>query len=169
MRERWFDRCFELGLDASALPGIVGRLRSTPDRLEPALARLTPEQLILKPGGAWSVQENAGHLLDLEPLWYGRLEDLLAGDDDLRPADLTNHKTHAAGHNDQPTIAVTAAFRRERDKLVERLAALSPAEVGATALHPRLRQPMSVADLFFFVAEHDDHHLARIAELADQD
>lgn len=168
MRERWFDRRFELGLDAGALPGIVGRLRSAPDRLEHVLDRLTPERLIIKPGGAWSVQENAGHLLDLEPLWYGRLEDLLSGNDGLRPAELTNHKTHAAGHNDQPTLALTAAFRRERDKLVERLASLSTADLKATALHPRLRQPMSVTDLFFFVAEHDDHHLARIAELANQ-
>ena len=167
MGERWFDRSFGLGLEANAVPGIIGRLRSTPDRLELALVRLTPEQLILKSGGAWSVQENAGHLLDLEPLWYGRLEDLLAGMEDLRPADLTNHKTHAADHNNQPTLAVTAAFRQERDKLVERLAALSPAELMATARHPRLGQPLGVADLFFFVAEHDDHHLARIAEQAD--
>ena len=156
-----------MGLDASALPGIIGRLRYAPDRLERALDGLTPEQLIIKPCGAWSVQENAGHLLDLEPLWYGRLEDLLEGTEDLRAADLTNHKTHAADHNDRTTLAVTAAFRRERDELVARLDALSPAELRATALHPRLRQPMSVTDLFFFVAEHDDHHLARIAELAD--
>lgn len=151
MRERWFDRSGELGLDAGALPGIVGRLRSAPDRLEHVLDRLMPDQLILKPGGAWTVQENAGHLLDLEPLWYGRLNDLMAGNDALRPAELTNHKTHAAGHIDQPTLG-----------------SLSTADLKATPLHPRLRQPMSVTDLFFFVAEHDDHHLARIAELASQ-
>jgi hypothetical protein len=32
-------------------------------------------------------------------------------------------------------------------------------------LHPRLNQPMRVVDLLFFVAEHDDYHLARISEL----
>ena len=165
---RWFDRRFELGLSANALPGIVRRLRSTPDRLESTLTSLTPERLILKPGGSWSAQENAGHLLDLEPLWSGRLEDLLAGEERLRPAELTNHKTHSANHNDQPTAAITTAFRRQREELVVRVEAASPTELEATALHPRLRQRMSVADLFFFVAEHDDHHLARIVELAEQ-
>jgi hypothetical protein len=34
-----------------------------------------------------------------------------------------------------------------------------------TAHHPRLDRPMRVMDLAVFVAEHDDHHLARITEL----
>ena len=42
---------------------------------------------------------------------------------------------------------------------------MSPAELARTSLHPRLRQPMSVVDLCFFVAEHDDHHLRTIDEL----
>jgi len=35
-----------------------------------------------------------------------------------------------------------------------------------SALHPRLKTPMRTMDLFLFVAEHDDHHLARITEIA---
>jgi len=34
------------------------------------------------------------------------------------------------------------------------------------SLHPRLKTPMRTMDLFLFVADHDDHHLARITELA---
>jgi hypothetical protein len=33
-------------------------------------------------------------------------------------------------------------------------------------VHPRLQQPMRVVDMAFFVAEHDDHHLARMTQLA---
>jgi hypothetical protein len=32
-------------------------------------------------------------------------------------------------------------------------------------VHPRLKQPMGLLDHLYFVAEHDDHHLARIWEL----
>jgi hypothetical protein len=32
-------------------------------------------------------------------------------------------------------------------------------------LHPRLKTPMRLVDHLFFVAEHDDHHLAKIWEL----
>lgn len=166
MTERWFDRSFGTGLGPDELPRIIARLRSAPDRLEAALASLSPEGLILKPGGTWSAQENAGHLLDLEPLWLGRLEDLLAGSEELRPADLTNLKTHQAAHNDRATVSILREFRTARAGLVERLESLAPHQLRATALHPRLRQPMTMADLFFFVAEHDDHHLARIRELS---
>ncbi len=38
-------------------------------------------------------------------------------------------------------------------------------EVDDAVVHPRLKQPMSMVDLFFFIAEHDDHHLARIREV----
>jgi hypothetical protein len=34
-----------------------------------------------------------------------------------------------------------------------------------SSLHPRLQQPMRLIDHALFVAEHDDHHLARITEL----
>jgi len=33
--------------------------------------------------------------------------------------------------------------------------------------HPRLKVPMRLVDHLYFVAEHDDHHLARIEELID--
>jgi hypothetical protein len=34
-----------------------------------------------------------------------------------------------------------------------------------SALHPRLKTPMRTMDLFLFVAEHDDHHLATISSI----
>jgi hypothetical protein len=37
--------------------------------------------------------------------------------------------------------------------------------IQKTALHPRLQMEIRVLDLAFFIAEHDDHHLARISEL----
>jgi hypothetical protein len=58
------------------------------------------------------------------------------------------------------------AFRRERERFVARLDAWDQNLIGLTALHPRLNQPMRVIDMAFFTAEHDDHHLARMTELA---
>ena len=115
--------------------------------------------------GRWSIQENAGHLLDLEELWQDRLEELLSGAKTLRPADLKNRATHEAGHNSGTIGQVVAAFRSARLTTVARLEALSDADLTRVARHPRLDQPMTVVDLFHFVAEHDDHHLARITEI----
>ncbi len=161
----WFDRPFELGLQPEVFPFIIERVRGTPARLQDRIEGLPAGFLKERVEGAWSIQENVGHLGDLEPLWTGRLDDLLTGRRELRHADLKNQKTHEAGHNDRTVQELLNAFRRARLATVARLDELKPDQMQATGLHPRLRQPMSVVDLFFFVAEHDDHHLARISQL----
>jgi len=162
---RWFDRKFALGLPQEAFPDILERVRGTPARLEERTRLLSRETLVHRIGGAWSIQQNAGHLLDLEPLWSGRLDELLQGAAELRPADLENRKTHEEDHNDRSMEELLREFRPTRMTIVERLEALSDDEVQISALHPRLRQPMTAVDLFFFVAEHDDHHLACITRI----
>jgi uncharacterized damage-inducible protein DinB len=162
---RWFDRKFALGLRPDLAPELLERLRRTPQRLADIVRDVSPEILTRKREGKWSIQENAGHLLDLESLWDQRLDDYAAGTKQLHPADLENRKTHEAAHNDRPISEIISEFASVRGRIVDRLTRMSPAELGRTALHPRLQQPMSVVDLCFFVAEHDDHHLRTIAEL----
>ena len=161
----WFERKFVFDFPVEIHPNIIVRLRGTPARLEEMLHGLAPDQLTHKPEGKWSIQENAGHLLDLEPLWFARVDDFLAGKETLAPADLTNRKTHEAHHNERRIEELLAEFRRARLALVERLGTLSAADFARTALHPRLKSPMRLADHLYFIAEHDDHHLARIWEL----
>ena len=166
MTGRWFDRTFDLGLAVSAFAPILGRLRSAPDRVDAAVRGLAPALLTRRTGDAWSIQEHVGHLLDLEPLWAQRLDDFDAGTPVLHPADLENRKTHEANHNARDIADLLAEFRRARLGIVRRLEDMGAAALSRVALHPRLQQPMSVVDLGFFVAEHDDHHLATIARLA---
>ena len=166
MTQRWFDRKFELGLPVSAFPPILGRLRSTPDRVARAIETVPDERLRARNSDAWSVQENVGHLLDLEELWERRLDDFDRGATVLHPTDLENRKTHEAGHNARSIDDLLREFRTARLRIVIRLEQMSSAELSRVALHPRLQQPMSVVDLAFFVAEHDDHHLNTIATLA---
>jgi hypothetical protein len=121
--------------------------------------------LTRRDGDKWSIQEQAGHLLDLEPLGMGRLDDFEAGRETLRAADMDNRKTHEANHNANTIANILAAFRQERMAFVKRLDGYDEAFVQRTAWHPRLKVDMRVLDLAFFIAEHDDHHLARISEL----
>jgi uncharacterized damage-inducible protein DinB len=162
---RWFSRTFELGLAPDAAPEILDRLRCAPDRLAAAVEGLSPEILTKRRDNKWSIQENAGHLFDLESLWDQRLDDYARGATALTPADLENRKTHEAAHNHRPISDIFAAFRKARLAIVEKISRMPPAELSRTALHPRLQQPMTVVDLCYFVAEHDDHHLATIQAL----
>lgn len=164
-RRIWFQREFELGLPPEALPDLIERLRGTPARLEERTAGLDDAFRTTRVDGAWSVQEHAGHLFDLEPLWTGRTEDLKNGEATLRPADLSNSKTEEAAHNRGKLSRILREFQEVRLGWIAELDRFDGELVRRTALHPRLEQPMSVVDLAFFVAEHDDHHLATITGL----
>ena len=164
-RRIWFDRRFELGLPPEAFPDVLERVRGTPARTEERVSGLDREATKTRLEDRWSIQENIGHLLDLESLWSGRLDDFDAGREVLRPADLENRKTVEANHNGRALSDLLADFRRKRERTVERLESLTDDQVRRTALHPRLEKPMTVVDLLFFLAEHDDHHLARISEV----
>jgi hypothetical protein len=60
---------------------------------------------------------------------------------------------------------ILAGFRHARHALVEALERQDAAGFARTLLHPRLKQPMRLVDHVYFVAEHDDHHLAMMYEL----
>lgn len=144
---------------------ILERLRGTPARLEERLAGRSVAVLTRRLGETWSIQENAGHLLDLEPLWLQRADDLLNRRPALAPADLQNRKTHEANHNAASLDALLKGFRRARGVFLSRLDEAAEGVLAHTAPHPRLRTPMNLVDHAYFVAEHDDYHLARISEL----
>jgi uncharacterized damage-inducible protein DinB len=164
-RIKWFVRGFTFELPLWMYPNILERLRGTPARLEDRIGSLPREVLVKRPGDAWSIQEHAGHLLDLEALEMKRLEDYTAGRETLTPADLDNRRTYEADYNSKELRDILEEFRRERSEFVARLEALDEDFIQRSAVHPRLNQPMRVLDLAFFKAEHDDHHLARISEL----
>lgn len=162
---RWFDRRFDFDKHQNIFPAIVERLGGTPVRLEEKLAAIPEEWLRVRLDSSWSILENVGHLTDLEPLWQGRLEDFLSGAATLRPADLSNARTDAANHNASSPEALLTGFRAARAHTLHLLEGLKEEDIFREALHPRLQQPMRLMDSFLFVAEHDDHHLARITEI----
>lgn len=162
---KWFDRKFDFNNNHYPFTNILERLRGAPVRLKEKI-RITPSHLLkLKPDNTWSIQENAGHLADLEPLWQGRLQDILNGERNLRHADLTNRKTDEANHNAREIEEIIDDFERMRKDTVASLEKIDSHQLELSALHPRLKTPMRITDLFLFVAEHDDHHLARMHEI----
>ena len=162
---KWFDRSFDFDLPDWMAPNLIERLRGTPARLERRLDGVESRTLTNKQGTAWSIQEQVGHLLDLEPLWLGRVDDIFESEEEMRPADLDNRKTHEARHNERPLVFLLSEFRGHREELIRRLDSCSTEDFSRMALHPRLKQPMRLIDLMEFVAEHDDHHLATITAL----
>jgi uncharacterized damage-inducible protein DinB len=161
----WFERKFEFPFPVELLPNLCARLRGTPARLEEMLRGQPHELLIKKPQQKWSVQEHAGHLLNLEPLWLARVNDYVAGSAQLTVTDLQNRKTDEANYNAQPLEQILSGFRGARERLVQSANEVDASLPARSIPHPRLKTPMRLVDHLYFVAEHDDHHLARIWEL----
>ena len=163
----WYERKFAFSFPAELYPNVLARLRGAPARVEEVLRGRSEATLVRKPQGKWSAQEHAGHMLDLEPLWLARVGDYVAGSEQLTVADLQNRKTDEANYNAQPVEKILVEFRDARAKLLNRADEVDAALFNRTILHPRLKTPMRLVDHLYFVAEHDDHHLARIWELVN--
>ena len=163
----WFERKFEFSIPMNLLPNLCARLRGTPARLEEALRGRSRTILTTKPQDKWSMQEHAGHLLDLEPLWMARVDDYVAASEQLTVADLTNRKTDEANHNARPLEQILTEFRAARESLLKHVDELDASLFARAVPHPRLKTPMRLIDHLYFVAEHDAHHLARIWEMVN--
>ncbi|HET6347753.1 MAG TPA: DinB family protein [Candidatus Krumholzibacteria bacterium] len=160
---RWIDRRFEYEPPVGEYPMILERLRGTPARATERVRFIPETVLTRRDGDAWSPQEHIGHLLDLESLWATRVEEFLRGAPELTAADMSNRRTHEANHNARSIHALLAEFTVARAQLLARLDAASNPAVSA--IHPRLKRAMRLIDFCFFMAEHDDHHLAIITRL----
>jgi hypothetical protein len=162
---KWIDRKFDFNYPVGVFPWILERLRGTPARVEEIIKDIPLAALTRKPTGKWSIQENVGHLIKVEELHDGRIDDYLAGKESLRPADMENRRTHEADYNDLNIADILKAFRSVRMNFVTRLEQQDETIVARSSFHPRLKKPMRLIDMAYFAAEHDDYHLAVIRRL----
>jgi uncharacterized damage-inducible protein DinB len=144
---------------------MIERLRGTPARLDELVATIPSEFLTSERPGGWSIQELVGHLISVEGTFDHRLTQFIEHADALIPADMTNRRTTEANYNARSIAELLAEFRHVRTASVARYAAVDDATVVHVSHHPRLDRPMRLVDMVYFLAEHDDHHLAEIVYL----
>lgn len=161
----WVERHFGFDFPAEHAPEILERLRGTPARLDERIGALPESVRIRRDGEKWSIQEHAGHLIAVDALFLGRLDDFAAGLAALRPAEMSGQATFAANYNAQPIASILREFRGKRARFLARVEGLDPSLLSRSAHHPRLNRPMRLVDMLYFEAEHDDYHLARVTEL----
>lgn len=165
---KWVEKKFEFGLSQDKFPFILNKLKDTPYKIEKLVSSVTTEILKRKINGKWSIQEHIGHIIDLEELHDGRIDDFIKGAEVLRAADMTNKKTHEANHNNKDITELLEELRVTRKKFCNRMEKLDDRILSHVSIHPRLNQPMRPIDMAQFVTEHDDHHINSIIELTEQ-
>jgi uncharacterized damage-inducible protein DinB len=166
-KENWLEKQFEFDFPASKYEEFLQFLRETPAKIEALVKDLPGEILIQRDGDSWSIQENVGHFLTVESLFLGRLDDYANNAPVLRPARFEDNPTDKANFNEKDIQWILDEFRAQRGTYISRLDALKPEDFEKAILHPRLNKPMRLCDMLSFHAQHDGHHLTRIAELKE--
>jgi predicted alpha/beta superfamily hydrolase/uncharacterized damage-inducible protein DinB len=144
---------------------VLTALANSPALLLPLVREVPPEILNRRPApGKWSAHEHACHLAEVEPIFLGRLERMLAED---HPT-LTSYEPPQE-HEEGALLAVDlesalGRFAHDRAQLVERLLQLSPEEWERSAEHPDYSR-YSVFLLARHIALHDQLHGYRIEQL----
>lgn len=159
----WTERQFAFGLPIGMVPFYLERLRGTAARLEQKVNGVSEEILSEKLDGKWSVKQNIGHLAEVDEIAIKRVEEVIHG---ISPMSSAVFETKQ-DYNAMPVQKVLQYFRENRKKVTERYKTLSDDELLRTSLHPRLKVQMSLTDLAWFGAEHDDHHSVRMNEIIE--
>jgi hypothetical protein len=167
-RKKWFDKKFQFDLTPDKYSSLLEKLAETPHTISRLVYSLDEAVLIKGVENRWSIKENVGHLIDLEEIHDGRIDDFIAGKEILRPADLNNQKTNEANHNGKNINDLTKQFKNVREIFVKRMKSLDVKILSSSSIHPRLKQPMRPIDMAQFVLEHDEHHIQTIRELIRQ-
>lgn len=164
-RQKWFDKKFQFELLQEKYDIVLNQLIETPEKITLLISSLPEDILSKRVNDKWSIKENVGHLIDLEELHDGRIDDFIDGKQMLRSADLKNKKTEKADHNSKKLEELLEQFKKVRENFVERLKVLDKKVLANSSIHPRLNQTMRPIDMAQFVSEHDEHHIQTIKDL----
>ena len=144
---------------------IVEALERAPSIVIPLVRSASPEVLKRRPpSGKWSIHEHACHLSGVHPLFFQRLDLMLASE---RPV----LKSYDPGRDDPVDALIgldldecLGLFQSDRARLVERLRALAPSDWRREAIHDEYNA-YSILIMFRHLALHDFFHAYRIEEL----
>jgi hypothetical protein len=156
----WVKRRWSFDLSPGAFPAVWERLEGTPVRASTLATGIPDSVLGIRLSAGWSVKDHLGHLSDLSELDNRRLDEFLGGATILSAADPSNGRTEEGQYRLMPIADLLSTLAENRQRFTRRLETLTEAEVGASALHPRLGVPLRLIDWAQLLADHDDHHLA---------
>ncbi len=144
---------------------LIDALERAPALVVPLVRQADPAILKRRPApGEWSIHENACHLAEVHPLFFRRLDLMLA---ETNP----EIRSYDPGRDDPDDALLKRdldeslrRFEKDRAQLVTRLRELRPTDWARTARHDEYNA-YSIFTMFRHLALHDFHHAYRIEEL----
>jgi uncharacterized damage-inducible protein DinB len=143
---------------------LIDKYAAGAGKLRPAIAGLTREQLLARPGpGAWSIQELVVHLADSDLVGADRMKRVIAEDnpkligfdENLWIANLSPHEQSL-----DDALALFEAVRRQMASILRKV----PNEGFARTGQHSERGPVTLENLVQTFITHLDHHLKFLQE-----
>jgi hypothetical protein len=103
----------------------------------------------------------------MDPIWLARVDDYTAGIEQMTAADPQNMKTDEANYNSRRLEQILSEFRSRTVEVAEARGRVRFLAVFASDSPPTF-EDANAPGRSHFIAEHDDHHLARIWELVNR-
>ena len=149
----------------TSMDQLVAALERAPAIVVPLVRQADPAILKRRPApGEWSIHENACHLAEVHPLFFRRLDLMLAENDPVI-------RSYDPGRDDPDDALLKLdlayslrRFETDRGRLVARLRQLRAEDWARTARHDEYNS-YSIFTMFRHLALHDFHHAYRIEEL----
>jgi len=141
----------------------VRRLVEFPHHLKHVIAGLTDAQLQFKPANEWSIIENIGHLIDIDELYVGRVDRILAEERPEFPRFEPDPIVAAKGYQQMNGHALLAQFIATRQATIDGLSTIEPDELNRAGMHAVYGE-MTLRRLVEQLANHDQKHLVQIHE-----
>lgn len=158
----WIERRMPLGQQTDQLPLLLERLHGTPERLRELMQDLPTDSLRTRAVAAWSMFDHAAHLLLVQQRFHVRVEEYRALCHRLSPLGFDDAYEWLRGQVVREPGDMIEEFRLERSAFIAEVRSLPEGILSHQAEHPCRGPGMRIADALYWLAEHDDHHLACI-------
>lgn len=141
----------------------VRRLVEFPQHLSHIIGALTDAQLSFKPANEWSVIENIGHLIDIDELYVGRVDRILAEERPEFPRFDPDPIVATKGYQQMNGHTLLQQFIATRQATIDGLSTIEPDELDRAGVHAVYGE-MTLRRLVEQLANHDQKHLVQIHE-----
>ncbi|MEN9348294.1 MAG: hypothetical protein RLZZ77_1805 [Bacteroidota bacterium] len=152
-------------LTMKSYSALLEQLDQTPRQIAELTQSLSREQWRSAPNGKWSIAIHVGHLLTIESLWIGRMDNFVLGHDTLRAWNGTNQDTLDGRFNEQNPKGILEDFESIRTAHVQLMRKYEGRAGELSAMHPSTGKQMTLHEHAFTMLEHDYQHIEYIKGL----
>jgi hypothetical protein len=132
-------------------------LAAFPETLKRNIQNHDAAALRHKQGSEWSAVEVIGHLIDVNAIWFGRIQQMLSAERPTLAAPNVDESVQRNDYQNKQKDFLLITFAERRAELVDFLRGLKPMHFERVGIHPT-RGEVTVADGIAILANHDRMH-----------